>query len=224
MSTRFLVRDSEKEWDKMLEELQKKVGVRFNDSSILRRAITHSSADRNCNETLEFFGDAILEFIVSERLFFELGGDEGKLTEERSKLVSGSALSKLANYMELEKYIVLGKGEKINNSILADAFEALIAAIYIDQGMEKVKDFIDRTVLGANVSVEENCKGKLQEYAVRHTGGYPEYRIVKEEGPPHNKIFYVEVWIKKELCGKGSGKSVQEAEKNAAKEALHIVT
>lgn len=205
----------------LLQEFQNKFSIVFTDTSLLEKSLTHSSVISNSNETLEFLGDTILSFIVSKYLFLNSEENEGYLTKAKSKLVAGSALARIAKKIHIDKHILLAKGVKANESILAGAYEALIAAIYLDQGIEKTEHFIKKTLLkeAGKILKEKDHKSLLQEQCLKEYGVYPIYKVVSEQGPPHNRIFEIELWIGDKLYGKGRGYSKQEAEKEAAKEA-----
>jgi len=200
--------------------IEDEIGIKFRDKQLLKRALTHSSVSGDSNERLEFLGDAILGFVVSKNLYLSYPFDEGVLTNKRSELVCTETLASAAQKLRLERYILIERNEILSKSVLAGCFEALIGAIYLDQGIRKVEGFIKKTILFAKHKVEKNWKGILQEYTVRNTGLYPEYILIKETGPQHKKRFEVEVWVGDEMWEKGSGKSIQRAEKEAAKTAV----
>jgi len=203
--------------------IEDEIGIKFRDKQLLKRALTHSSVSVDSNERLEFLGDAILGFVVSKNLYLSYPFDEGVLTNKRSELVCTETLASAAQKLRLERYILIERNEILSKSVLAGCFEALIGAIYLDQGIRKVEGFIKKTILFAKHKVEKNWKGILQEYTVRNTGLYPEYILIEETGPQHKKRFEVEVWVGDEMRGKGSGRSIQSAEKEAAKTAVKKV-
>ena len=183
------------------------------------------------NQRLEFLGDAVISLAISH-LLMELFPDikEGDLSKFRASMVSESGLSYIASKLELGNYLLLGKGEEQTNgrkkpSIISDAFEALIGAVYLDGGFEEAlrviaklfQPLLNRIDLDKSIN---DFKTELQEYSQNTFQSPPEYRIEKETGPDHNKTFYVSVYLKKNLMGKGKGKSKKEAEQKAAKEAL----
>lgn len=219
--------------------LEEKLGYKFRNSLLLAEALTHPSLAYESrrphfdNQRLEFLGDAVVQLVLTEELF-RLFPDfpEGKLTKLRARLVSRRALAKLAVELDLGAYVMLGKGEESSGgrkrvSTLADAFEALIGAVYLDGGTEPVRDVVMK-VCGSQVdelaeSPEEgNPKGQLQEQLQAISSEAPCYRVLGESGPDHRKVFQVEVlWQGREL-GSGRGKSKKEAEARAASDALRV--
>jgi ribonuclease-3 len=219
--------------EEILAHLEAKLGYRFKNASLAVQALTHSSAkdkDLPCNERMEFLGDAILGHVISEHLFHHFPGyEEGDLSTMKSIIVSAKTLSEKAMEMELDKIVILGRGltEKRNlpRSILCNAFEALIAAMYLDGGFEVTRDFI----LGSlRIKVDEilkdehekNYKSLLQDYAQRHMSAIPAYRVLKEVGPDHKKMFQVIVGLDGKDFGPAWGANKKEAEQRAAKLAL----
>lgn len=213
------------------------IGYTFKDKTLLQTALTHSSYANEMhgkeafNERLEFLGDSVLGMITAEFLFKNHPEmPEGQLTKLRASLVCEKSLHKFANSIRLGEFMRLGKGE-INTggrerpSILADAFESVIAAIYLDAGFEKTKEF----VLGfiANASIEEDSisdyKSALQEITQKNHGEILEYYMAGESGPDHAKTFIVEVKLNSNVIGTGTGKSKKQAEQMAAKEALRLM-
>lgn len=223
----------------MLDELQAKINYDFNDINFLNWALTHSSYANEYkkqkivyNERLEFLGDSILGLIVSDYIYKEYPKyPEGDLTKLRATVVCEPSLSFLATNLDLGKYLLLGKGEEATGgrsrvSILADAFEALIGAIYLDGDMESAKPFvlhhlkpvIEDAVSGRELFID--YKTQLQETMQKSNKGNILYKVIKEEGPDHNKVFHTEVCAKEKIIGLGVGKSKKDAEQNAAKSAL----
>jgi ribonuclease-3 len=223
---------------KDLEYFEWAIGYRFKDKKLLNTALTHSSfANEHSlpiteyNERLEFLGDAVLELISSEYLYMNLAEHpEGSLTRIRATIVRGQALASYARKINLNKYLVLGKGEEASGgrkrvSILANTFEAVIGAIYLDGGYYCAKDFVVKFIGEMVENFEEDsyiydCKTALQEEIQSTTGELIEYRVLNESGPDHDKTFYVQVVIGNRPWGEGVGKSKKEAEQNAAREAL----
>jgi len=217
----------------ILEHLERRLGHRFANPAIAVQALTHSSAkdkDFACNERLEFLGDAILGHVISEYLFNQFPQcEEGDLSTMKSVIVSAKTLSEKAHELELDKVVILGRGlaEKraLPRSILCNAFEALIAALYIDSGMEAAKTFI---LSALRIKVDEilkdehdkNYKSLLQDYAQRRMATIPNYRVVKEVGPDHKKMFQVEVDLAGTPYGPAWGVNKKEAEQRAARLAL----
>lgn len=216
-------------------EIQDITGYSFNDAQLLRQALTHSSyvnenglTRTDCNERLEFLGDAVLELVSSEFLYTKYADmPEGELTKTRASLVCESALASDARSMGLNGYLLLGKGEentggRERDSIISDALEALIGAVFIDGGFESAKALILKFVL---TDVEDrkmfyDSKSMLQEAAQQEFETAPVYEIVGETGPDHSKTFEAEVLLNGEAVGKGTGKTKKSAEQMAAYNAL----
>ena len=221
-----------------LAALQQTLGISFNDPSLLEQALVHSSyINENLgfapasNERLEFLGDAILGFIVAEELYQRFPQfSEGKMTKLRSALVCRDALSRMARAISLGNYFYLGKGEEASvgrrkPANLAGALEAVIAAIFIDQGLAITRDFILRTVdkeLNKVLSrgVEADYKSQLQELIQARQQQTPTYKVIEAVGPNHDRRFTVEVRVGNTALGRGSGKSKKTAEAEAARLAL----
>ena len=224
--------------------LERAIGYSFRNRDILREALTHSSYANElrakkrvaiCNERLEFLGDAVLSSIVSEYLYLKYTDlPEGELTQRRKAVVQSSALAAYARKIDLGRYLYLGNGEekgggRERQSTLENAFEALVAAIYIDsgaEGKENVKKFVLPfivNVLNENYnSITTDPKTELQQLIQQTEGDYLEYVTVGESGPDHNKTFRVEARMNNNIIGKGEGRSKREAEQNAAMEALKL--
>ncbi|PIR07514.1 ribonuclease III [Candidatus Jorgensenbacteria bacterium CG_4_10_14_0_8_um_filter_39_13] len=221
-----------------LKDLENKIKIKFKNLNLLKEAVTHRSyLNENPhwplpnNERLEFLGDAVLELIVTEYLFSRFPKYvEGQLTSLRAALVNYQMLSQVAKNNSLENYILLSKGEakdtaRAKEVILADTFEALIGAIYLDQGYEETKDFIKRSVL-SNLKevIEQNLysdpKSRLQEIVQEQLKVTPTYKVLKEFGPDHQKTFLIGVFYNEKLIAEGEGLSKQEAECQAAEKAL----
>ena len=227
-----------------IAQLEETIGYRFCRRGLLEEALTHSSYANElkakkkfatCNERLEFLGDAILAAVVSEALFLEYGDlPEGELTQRRKAVVQSSALASYARAIELGKYLYLGNGEEKGNgrdrqSTLEDAFEALVAAIYLDAGSEGlaaarrfVLPFIKKELTENYSPIATDPKTELQQLIQQAEGDFLEYRIVGESGPDHDKVFDVEARVNSNVIGRGRGKSKREAEQNAAMEALRL--
>ena len=222
-----------------MEILEKKLNYAFKDKSLLLNALTHSSyanevrGGTSSNERLEFLGDSVLSIIVSEYLFNEFPNiPEGELTKLRASLVCEKSLCGFSRELEIGKFLRLGKGEdkgggRERDSILADAFEAVLAAIYIDGGIDVAKKHVMRFVLAElqhkNDEVFKDYKTALQEIIQRNPEEYVSYILTDESGPDHDKVFTVEVRLNSNVIGKGSGKSKKQAEQMAAKQALHLM-
>lgn len=221
-----------------LPKLEKTIGYEFKDKDNIFLALTHSSyANENkdmkisSNERIEFLGDSILSLSISELLYKTFKNlAEGELTKVRANIVCEQSLHHCALGINLSDYLFLGKGEEITGgrqraALLADAFEALIGAIYLDSGLDEAKKFIytqmqDLINQCANGKVAMDYKTQLQEIVQSHGDRNIFYKIVGEDGPDHNKHFISQVIIDDEVVGSGRGKSKKEAEQNAAKEAL----
>lgn len=223
-----------------MEELEKILGYRFKDPELLCRALSHSSyinevkTVRESNERLEFLGDSVLSIIVAEYLFKNFQKfPEGELTKLRASLVCEKSLAVFAREIELGRFLFLGKGEQQNGgrerpSILADAFEAVLAAMFLDGGMEVAKKHVLRFVESelTNHTVEEafhDYKTQLQEIIQRNPEEELLYVLTGEEGPDHDKRFTVEVRLNSNVIGKGVGHSKKQAEQYAARQALQLM-
>lgn len=221
----------------MPESLEKIIGYKFANSLLLAEALTHPSLAYETqrphfdNQRLEYLGDAVLQLILTDELYvrFPVYG-EGRLTKIRSRLVSRDALWIFARQVKLSNFLLLGKGEASSGgneraSNLADAYEALIGAVYIDGGYEAAKAFVLAQCEGAIEEAakepdEDNPKGRLQELLQAISSNSPSYRILQQEGPDHAKIFEVCVEWEEHLLGCGRGCSKKEAEFDAATQAL----
>lgn len=220
--------------------LENKLGVKFKDINILYQAFVHRSYLNEHhdfalgqNERLEFLGDAVVELVVTEYLFNKYGNQEGELTNWRAALVNAKMLASVAYEIGMEPYLFLSHGEakdagtKARDYIMANAFEAVVGAIYIDQGYDGAKQFIDRYVITKLPYVLENglymdAKSRFQESAQELLGVTPTYRVLEESGPDHAKMFKVGIFLEKELIASGVGSSKQEAQTEAAEAALKI--
>lgn len=222
-----------------MQELELKLGYKFNNKSLLSNALTHSSYANEArggitsNERLEFLGDSVLSIIVSEYIYSEFSSlPEGELTKMRASLVCEKSLCSFSKELELGKFLRLGKGEdkgggRERPSILADAFEAVLAAIYLDGGMENAKRHVMRFILNelkhTDDEVFKDYKTALQEIIQRNPEESVTYILTDEKGPDHNKMFTVEVHLNSNSIGMGVGKSKKQAEQMAAKQALHLM-
>ena len=221
-----------------LSKLETFLGVKFKNKNLLKEAITHRSyLNENSklspvhNERLEYLGDAVLELCVTEALYKKYPDyQEGPLTSIRAALVNYQMLGKIAREIELEEHILLSRGEakdvgKAREVILANAFEALVGALYLDQGYNVVSDFIKKFLLThleeiMTAGLYRDAKSLLQEIIQEKNKITPTYRVLKESGPDHFKKFLVGVFVGKELLAEGDGTSKQEAESHAAELAL----
>ncbi|MCX7828650.1 MAG: ribonuclease III [Thermanaerothrix sp.] len=221
------MRDSQ-DLEGSIEVLQRLVGYRFSDTQLLIEALTHSSFANEyslgyCNERLEFLGDSVIGLCVAEELFVKYPSErEGRLTKMRARVVCCEALADAARAAGFAAYLRLGKALKnrATDSILADAFEALIGAVYLDGGIERAREVVLRFIpLDVDVDVSDP-KSALQEM-LQHQGlGAPKYKLEGTYGPPHDATFWVSVWCADDLLGRGRGKTRKEAEASAASEAL----
>ncbi|HAS90769.1 MAG TPA: ribonuclease III [Sedimentibacter sp.] len=220
-------------------EFEKIIGYKFNNIKILEESLTHSSYSNEDkaynkvnNERLEFLGDAVLSISVSRYIFDEFPDyPEGDLTKLRAQVVCEDTLSLVAANLNLGKYLLLGKGEESSGgrerkSILADAVEAVIAAIYLDGGYKQAEKFVLNNLteyikLAVKGKIITDFKSYLQEYYQSKSQSCKiRYVVTKEEGPDHDKVFHVNVMVNKNVAGKGVGKNKKIAEQNAAKDAL----
>ncbi|PIR03505.1 MAG: ribonuclease III [Candidatus Magasanikbacteria bacterium CG11_big_fil_rev_8_21_14_0_20_39_34] len=224
--------------DKKFKNLEEKIGVDFKNKDLIVQALVHRSylnENRNFplahNERLEFLGDAVLELVVTEFLFENYLNPEGELTNWRAALVNGKMCAQVAREIEIEDYLFLSHGEskdtnvKARDYILANAIEAIVGAIYLDQGYEMAAQFITRWIITKLPEVLElglwmDPKSRFQESAQEIVGITPTYRVLKEHGPDHAKEFMVGVYLGDEKIADGSGGSKQEAQVEAAENAL----
>ena len=218
-----------------LKKLEKKIGYTFQDLEILKQAMMHSSyinekhlPKYKCNERLEFLGDAVLELVSSEFLFYEdQTRPEGELTKARASMVCEPALAFCAREIDLGQYLLLGKGEdatggRKRESVTSDAMEALIGAIYIDGGFANAKEFIKRFILNdlENKKLFFDSKTILQEIVQAHFKEEISYRMIGEEGPDHDKSFHAAVLIGEKEYGTGTGRTKKAAEQEAAYQSI----
>lgn len=217
--------------------LSQAIDVDFRDASIFQMALTHRSylnEHRNYpydhNERLEFLGDAVLELVVTEHLFHTYPNPEGELTSWRAALVNGEMLSKIGGELGIESFLLMSRGEakdtgRSRQYLVANAMEAIIGALYLDQGYEAAKAFIMRVVVSRISEVFEqklyaDPKSRFQEESQERMSLTPAYRILGESGPDHDKIFIAGAYLGEELVAEGRGNSKQEAQRDAAKNAL----
>lgn len=220
-----------------IEAFQQDSGIRFTNEAVLYEAFTHSSYVNEHrrkafidNERLEFLGDAVLELAVSQYLFHRYPKmTEGELTKLRASIVCEPSLVHLANELQLGSYILLGKGEENTGgrqrpALLADVFEALVGALYLDQGLDPVIELLQKVMfpkveIGAFSKVTD-YKSQLQELVQQDNAGQLKYDILEEKGPAHNRIFVSQVSLDGQALGEGSGRSKKEAEQQAAQLAI----
>jgi ribonuclease-3 len=221
----------------MIEELAKKIEVEFKDIKLLQQALTHRSYlnehrtyQLDHNERLEFLGDAVLELVVTEYLYKNYPNPEGELTSWRAALVNGENLAQISKKMGIEDFLMMSKGEakdtgRARQYLLANAMEAIIGAIYLDQGYKKSEEFIFKNIVASLSEVLKNKlymdpKSYFQERAQDVVKITPIYRVLEESGPDHDRSFVVGVYLNDELVAKGEGNSKQEAQREAAKNGL----
>jgi ribonuclease III len=220
----------------MNEELEAILGVHFQDSELLRLALTHRSyiyeaagEGKSSNERLEFLGDSILALVSADFLYRTFPNlTEGELTDVRAVLVRTETLAKFARDIDLGKYLLMGKGEQHTGGgqrVQASAFEAVLGAIYLDQGLEVVQQFLTPRLepIALNIVSKrlfKDNKSLFQELGQAHEGITPSYRLVSQEGPSHNREFTIEVVLGDKVAGKGQGRNKQMAEQEAAHAAL----
>ena len=216
--------------------LQQRLGYTFRDESLLRLALTHPSVTHESggsqahNQRLEFLGDAVLQLVLTRELYEKFPAfDEGSLTKTRAKLVNCRALAERAGALDLGAHLVLSHGEEMHGgrerpSALADTFEALLGAIYLDGGLDAAREFILREFVPAQISefqAIENPKGELQELLQARSSHAPEYHVVSAVGPDHDRLFECTVEHEGVELARGSGKSKKAAESDAALAALN---
>jgi ribonuclease-3 len=217
-----------------------KVQIKFRDAGLLKQAFTHRSylnenraSGLEHNERLEFLGDAVLELVTTDYLYKRFPEmDEGQLTSLRSALVNWDSCAQAAEALGMNDYLLLSKGEskdtgRARQYILANTMEALIGAIYVDQGFDAAKDFILKhitpladTILAKGSWID--AKSSFQTQAQEHEGITPTYKTLRETGPDHDKHFVIGVYLNNDKIGEGEGKSKQDAEQEAAKNALKV--
>ncbi|MFB6182292.1 MAG: ribonuclease III [Candidatus Magasanikbacteria bacterium] len=224
--------------EKNFEKFEEKIGIEFENKKYLVQAFVHRSFINESrdfplhhNERLEFLGDAVLELSVTEYLFRNYLNPEGELTNWRAALVNAEMCSRVARELEMNPYLFLSKGEaqdensKARDYILANAIEALIGAIYLDQGFETADEFIREWIVNKLPEVLEqglwmDPKSRFQEAAQEKVGITPTYDVLQEEGPDHDKSFLVGVFLDDKKIAAGTGSSKQEAQENAANKAM----
>ena len=222
---------------KNIEELEKKIKIKLKNIDLLRTAVTHRSYINehrsyklDHNERLEFLGDAVLELVVTDYLYLNFHNPEGELTNWRAALVNKDMLSKVSRELGVEGYLQMSRGEakdtgRAREYLLANAFEAIIGAIYLDRGYDAAKKFISENILSR---LEEVIKRKLyidpksnfQEESQARAGITPNYRVISESGPDHDKKFIVGVYLEDEEVARGEGNSKQQAQREAARAGL----
>ncbi|MCX6731816.1 MAG: ribonuclease III [Candidatus Parcubacteria bacterium] len=223
-----------------LSKFEKKININFSDKNLLRQAFTHRSyINENPsekfghNERLEFLGDAVLELVITEHLYNKYPrSTEGEMTSFRAALVNAVMLSEVAKELSLDEFLLLSRGEakdvgRARQYILANTFEALVGAIYLDQGYRTVFSFLEKCVFPKIKEVIEkklwiDAKSLFQEKAQELTGTTPTYRVLSESGPDHAKRFVVGVYLNEKIIAEAEGDSKQEAEENSARKGLKL--
>lgn len=220
-----------------ISKLEKKIGIRFNNKDLLQQALVHRSYlnenpdfSLEDNERLEFLGDAVLEIVVTEYLYQNYPNPEGELTNWRAALVNTKMLSEKADCLGMNNYLLLSRGEakdegRARQYILANTFEALVGAIFLDQGYKKVSQFIKKEILKElpkiiKQKLYQDPKSSFQEESQDKFGLTPVYKVIKEWGPDHAKQFIVGLYLDQKLIAKGQGASKQEAQEKAAEASL----
>ncbi|MDP3957123.1 MAG: ribonuclease III [bacterium] len=220
-----------------LEQLKKKLAIEIRNPDLFQEALTHRSYlnehkeyEHPHNERLEFLGDAVLELVVTRYLFDHFDNPEGELTSFRAALVNGDMLGKIGYDLGVEKFLLMSRGEskdtgRARNYLVANAMESIIGALYIDQGYDAAKDFVEKQIVSHldEVLAEElytDPKSRFQELAQEKTGVTPGYRVLKEWGPDHDRHFIAGVFLGEELVAEGEGVSKQDAQREAAKQGL----
>jgi ribonuclease-3 len=229
-----------------LEPLEKRIGYRFRDRGLLEHALTHRSRVHEDasggvfdNESMEFLGDSVLGFVIADMLFREFPQhNEGQKSKLKASIVSAASLARLAEKLGLGEFLILGRGEektggRRKHAIIADCYEALIAAIYLDGGILPAQGFIQRQFRelieearrgGVHAGFTEDYKSALQEWLQRSGRGLPVYRLSAETGPPHRRRFTVDVLVEGQVMASAEGKSKKDAAQNAAKASLALLT
>lgn len=222
-----------------IENLEKKIKIKFKNKDLLKQAMVHRSYlnenrdfELDHNERMEFLGDAVLELIVTEYLYNNFSNPEGELTNYRAALVNGKMLAKISEGIGVGEYLLMSRGEskdlgKARQYLLANALEAIIGAIYLDQGYKKSEKFITNFVLCKMKDVlaeklYQDPKSKFQEEAQEKAGTTPIYKVIKEWGPDHDRNFVIGIFLENEKIADGEGTSKQAAQRNAAKKGLEV--
>ena len=206
----------------------KALGYTFHDRSLLCRALTHPSARKDDNQRLEFLGDAVLQYLMSDRLYRKYPDErEGSLTHMRALLVCEAALSPIAGKLGIGEALLMDRGEELTGgrtkpSVLCDAMEAVLAAVYLDGGMEAAREVVERCWPPENEVSRpmQDSKGQLQELLQKNGGETPTYQITGTSGPPHAPVFEAAVYREGQEIGRGSGRTKKQAEQAAALSAL----
>lgn len=228
------------------EPLERRIGYRFRDRGLLEHALTHRSRVHEDasggvfdNESMEFLGDSVLGFVIADLLFRQFPQhNEGQKSKLKASIVSATSLARLGEKIGLGEFLILGRGEektggRRKHALIADCYEALIAAIYLDGGIDPAHAFIERQFAGlideakrtgAHAAFTEDYKSALQEWLQSHDRGLPSYRLAAELGPAHRRLFDVEVLVNGEPIARAEGRSKKEAAQAAARKALELLT
>ena len=209
----------------------KALGYTFRDEALLRRALTHPSMGKNDNQRLEFLGDAVLQYLMSDKLYQAHPDErEGALTHRRQLMVCEAALSLIAGKLGLGEALMMDRGEELTGgrekpSVLCDTMEAVLAAVYLDGGMEAAREVVEHCWPGEDEVARplQDAKGALQEALQKNGGESPSYEITGQSGPPHNPVFEAAVYWNGKLLAKGEGKTKKQAEQAAALKALDAI-
>lgn len=226
-----------------MTELEKKMQIQFKNPQLLEQALIHKSYSHEAktgvsenNEKLEFLGDAVLDLVLGEYLMALFPSDsEGNLSKKRASLVNEEGLARIAMELNLSASIKLGKGEASTGGsqkprLLSSAYEAVVGALFLDQGFQVARDFIRRDfepvikALDPSQDYERDYKTRLQEIIQKDCKEAPQYQLLSEEGPPHDRVFHVQVKIKDQVLGKAQGRSKKLAEQAAAKQGLELLS
>lgn len=224
-----------------VSSVEQKIGYVFKDKMLLRKAFTHASYahehNQEDNELLEFFGDSIMEFVVTEYLYKNAKGDEGKLTQKRAQMVSRTPLIETVNNLGIADYMLMGNGQKKtardDDKMFSSIYEALVAAIYIDGGIVPTKRFIKNTIIKDYEKYLKSCpekvvkavvKSEFQEYVQKYKLGTIKYQLVSKSGPDHSAEFVVSLALNGKVISQGKGNSKKSAEAQAASNALKKLT
>ena len=214
-----------------MEKVMKALGYEFRDEALLRRALTHPSMGKQDNQRLEFLGDAVLQYLMSDRLYRRHPEDrEGSLTHLRALLVCEASLSQIAEKLGIGEALIMDRGEELTGgrtkpSVLCDAMEAVLAAVYLDGGMDAARGVVERCWPGEEEVVRpmQDSKGLLQEILQKDGGETPTYHIIGTSGPPHDPKFEAAVFRGGQEIGRGTGRTKKQAEQAAALEAVRRI-
>ncbi len=212
-----------------ISEAEKNIGYEFKDKALLRQCFTHPSfanENRSCpnNERLEFLGDSVLGFIVSEHLFSTDKRNEGILTVEKQKFVSGKSLSAVTKELRLNQYLLLGVGnekDREKDSVCENLYESIVAGLYLDGGLPIAKRFITSTLLGRKIDTSQDAKSELQIFVQKKKLGVIEYKVLDKKGPDHNPTFKIGVFLNKQRLAEATAGKKSCAEQAGAKTALN---